>query len=83
MIWPKRHKPERLLLPRYRNENNLGNIILFLIVWFLIAGGAALFFEIWPRTALGWGVVFAFGPVALFAVEACGEALNTTLAHCP
>jgi hypothetical protein len=52
-------------------------------VWFLIAGSAALFFAIWPRTALRWGVVLVFGPIALFAVEACGEALNTALGAFP
>ena len=59
------------------------SILAFLGIWITFAFLGFLMFWIWPRTILGWILVFTVGPIVFVAFEVIGEAWARALGNIP
>jgi hypothetical protein len=79
-MWSKRRKRGSVILPVQGWQPNLNQkFALLLLGWGVAALAAALCFGVWPRTGIGWIMIFVLGPFLLFLGEVWGEACKRKL----
>ena len=53
------------------------------VLWLVLAAMSLWFLGVWPRTALGWLLVLALGPLIALLLDAVGEMLGNAFASLP
>ena len=61
----------------------LKGVITLFAVWLFLVAFTLWFFEIWPKTVLGWILAISLGPLVFLMLQAVGELAHSVFQKIP